>query len=300
MCFNIFGDSMDFKLQEFRIPLTVSRIANLHYFEFTKEYHTYNDSHNFYELLYVDRGSITVEGENYRGDLTDNQMIIHMPNEKHSLKCTDNVCPNVIIIGFECNSKELEVFSTAPTKLQQNHKKMLSEIMKEGMNVYAPPYDIPNTLEMKKRDSYPFASDQMLKINMEAFLIYLIREHKQSPLTQKNSQMTDSKISDIYNYINEHYTEKISLDDLCLLFGTNKTSLCSKFKNEYGITILNHINKLKISNAKILIRQQKYSMTEISEMLNFGSIHYFCRLFKTNTGISPKQYSNTVKAKLNL
>ena len=139
---------MEFKLQPFDTPLTVSRIANIHYFEFTTEYHTSTDQHSFCELLYVDRGQIQVEAENYNGILTDNQLIIHMPNERHLLKCADDTCSNVIIIGFECNNPVLYPFAVQPVQLNQSHKKMLSEIMKEGMNVYAPPYDIPNMLEM--------------------------------------------------------------------------------------------------------------------------------------------------------
>ena len=291
---------MDFKLQSFETPLVVTRIANIHYFEFTNEYHTFNDSHDFCELLYVDKGLINVESENYSGILSNNQMIIHRPNERHSLKCTDGICPNVIIIGFECMADELEYFSTKPLKLQQSHKKMLSEIMKEGMNVYAPPYDIPNTLEMKKRDIFPYASDQMLKINLETFLITLIREFNHNQSSLESVTVADGKKPDIYNYINEHYTEKITLDDICFLFGTNKTSLCNKFKNDYGVTILNYINKLKINDAKSLIREQRLSITEISELLGFSSIHYFCRLFKKHTGLSPTEYTKTIKSRLNL
>jgi len=290
----------NFTLQNFCTPLCVSRLANIHYFEFTKEYQTFDDSHNFCELLYVDKGSIIVESENYSGILTDNQMIIHRANEKHSLRCTDESCPNVIIIGFECDCKELDLCACTPIKLLQNHKKMLSDIMKEGMNVYAPPYDIPDTLEMKKRDAYPFASDQMLKINLEAFLITLIREKIQSTALSTSSMIPDGKISDICNYINEHFTEKISLDDICFLFGTNKTTLCHKFKEDYGITISGYINKLKIRAAKSLIREEDLSVTEISERLGFSSIHYFCRLFKKHTSLSPTEYSKTIRAKLNL
>lgn len=291
---------MDFKLQNLDLPLTVSRIANIHYFEFTKEYHTYNDSHNFCELLYVDRGIIQVESENYSGTLSDNQIIIHTPNEVHSLKCSDSVSPNVIIVGFECNSEELHKFATSPFKLQIKHKKMLSEIMKEGMNVFSPPYDVPFTVEMRKNRNAPYASEQMLKINLEALLITLIRDFSQNNVQIEGDIGSDGKITNVCEYINQHYTEKIVLDDLCFLFGLNKTSLCKKFKSEYGTTILDYITKLKVNEAKIYIREHEFSVTEISEKLGFNSIHYFCRLFKKHTGLSPKEYSKTIKSKLNL
>lgn len=290
---------MKYKLKKFDTALDVSGIANIHYFEFTELYHTVDDYHNFCELLYVDRGSITVHAENYSGILSDNQMIIHRPDEVHSLACSDGIAPNVIIIGFKCLSDELEPFSQNPITLSAEHKKMLSEIMQEGMNVYAPPYDLPNIPEMKKRSEYIYGADQMLKLRLEMFLISLIRDFKNKP-SHKDEISSAGRVSDIHQYITEHYTEKILLDNICFLFGTNKTSLCRDFKNEYGVTILNYINELKIKEAKSLLRKNKLSVTEISETLGFNSIHYFCRLFKKSTGLSPKEYTKTIRSKLNL
>lgn len=285
---------MEFKLQELITPVTVSRIANVHYFEFTSEYQTIDDSHNFCELLYVDKGSICVYSDHYSGILSNNQLIIHKANETHSLKCNENIFPHVIIIGFECDTKELDIFSKHPVTLQPMHRKMLADIMKEGMNVFAPPYDIPNTLEMKKRNTYPFASEQMLKLNLESFLITIVRDYEQLKQTSSGDFPGNQMLSDICNYVAEHYTEKILLDNICFLFGTNKTTLCQSFKSEYGLTLLEYVDQLKIKEAKKLLHSQKLSVTEISEKLGFSSIHYFCRHFKKHTGMSPSEYVNNV------
>lgn len=271
--------------------MTVSRIANVHYFEFTSEYQTTDDAHNFRELLYVDKGSICVYSDSYSGILSNNQIIIHKANEVHSLRCNENIFPHVIIIGFECDAPELDLFSRCPMTLPPIHRKMLADIMKEGMNVFAPPYDIPNTLEMKKRISYPFASEQMLKLNLESFLITIVRDYEQLKSTSSGDFSGNQLLSDICNYVAEHYTEKILLDNICFLFGTNKTTLCQRFKAEYGLTLLEYIDQLKIKEAKKLLQAQKPSVTEISEKLGFSSIHYFCRHFKKNTGMSPSEYA---------
>ncbi len=281
---------MEFKLQDFVTPMVVSRIANVHYFEFTTQYQSVDDSHDFCELLYVDKGSICVYADNYSGILSDGQLIIHRAGETHSLQCNENIFPHVIIIGFECAAKELELFSQAPVTLPPMHRRMLADVLKEGMNLFAPPYDIPNTLEMKKRAEYPFASDQMLKLNLELFLITLVRDHAQLTSSPGEESMDDARLADICKYITEHYTEKILLDNICFLFGTNKTSLCQRFRLEYGTTILNYIDQLKVKDAKKLLREQKLSVTEISDRLGFSSIHYFCRHFKKHTGMSPKEY----------
>ena len=188
---------MQFKLKEFNTPITVSQIANIHYFEFTNQYHTNDDAHNFCELVYVDKGEVSVKSSNYCGKLLNNQLIIHRPNEIHSLKCTDDTAPNIIIIGFECTSDELIVFSKQPVTLITEHQKMLAEIMKEGMSVYAPPYDLPNTTDMKKRDSYPFGADQMIKLKLEILLITLIRYFSYPQLTSKSEAYADTELLNV-------------------------------------------------------------------------------------------------------
>ena len=95
---------MDFRLQGFELPMIVTRIANIHYFEFTKEYHTTENNHNFCELLFVDNGKIEVTSESFKGILSVNELIIHKPNEKHSL-----------IIGFECDCPSLFEFQNPPS-----------------------------------------------------------------------------------------------------------------------------------------------------------------------------------------
>lgn len=291
---------MEFKLKRFEKVIEVSRIANIHYFEFTNQYHTSKDNHAFNELIYVDNGSIIVDAENYSGKLIKNQMIIHKPYESHSLTCIDDNAPNVIIIGFECKSEELNVFSRTPVTLSQELQNILTEIIKEGRTVFLPPYDLPNLRDMKKRRDYTFGADQMIKLQLEMFLIRLIRDSKVNTGNNVTTAADGSKIFGVFDYINENFRENITLNELCFLFRTNKTTLCSEFKKTYGDTIIDYINRKKIKEAKILLREGKYNFTEIASMLGFNSIHYFSRLFKKYEHQSPASYINTIKAKLNL
>jgi len=291
---------MDFNLQSFNVQMTVSKIAYIHYFEFTNHYHTNTDAHNFCELLYVDKGTLSVHADNFSGELRVNQMIIHRPNETHSLTTSDSVAPNVIIIGFECENQELVKFSNHPTTLSSDQIKTLSKILQEGMNVFEPPYDIPNTRHMQKRSSFPFGADQLLKIGLESFLISLVRDTRKPENNSHFQTKTPNGVYAIYQYISENYNAKITLDNLCFLFAVNKTSLCRNFKQEFGITVLEYINSLKIREAKSLLRSGDYSYTEISEKLGFSSIHYFSRMFKKHTSLSPSEYVKSVKSRLTL
>lgn len=291
---------MFFTLQPSMIQMDVSRIAYLHYFEFTNDFHSAQDCHNFCELLYVDQGSLSIFSENYTGPLTENQLIIHRPNELHSLATSDTIAPNVIIIGFECSCEQLIPFSRQPIDLSSDQTRALARIMQEGMSIYEPPYDVPNTGYMPKRADYPFGADQLIKIGMEAFLISLVRGNQVRTDTPSNNIIPAGSIQAVHQYITENFRTRITLSNLCFLFGMNKTTLCRSFKAEYGTTILDYINSLKIREAKAFLRQGKMSITEISDLLGFSSVHYFCRLFKLHTHLSPTEYSKTIRSKLNI
>ncbi|MBQ3573859.1 MAG: helix-turn-helix transcriptional regulator [Clostridia bacterium] len=288
---------MEFKLKEFENAISVTKMANIHYFEFIKEYHTFKDKHPFRELVYVDSGAIRVDAEGYSGTLCSKQLIIHKSNEIHSLSCFENDAPNVIIIGFECESERLDEFSQNAYTLSNELIRILTEVIKEGRSVFLPPYDIPNLRDMKKRGDFPFGADQMLRLKFEMFLIELIRSVEPVQSEQRVVH-TDSKIEEIFTYVNNNYKEKITLDDLCFLFGTNKTTICKSFKEAYGDTVINYINKMRIKNAKKLMRQGELNLTQLSSRVGFSSIHYFSKLFKSYENMSPSEYLNTIKSRL--
>ncbi len=280
---------MNCKLQTFDKPLDISRLAFIHYFEFNGRYQTERASHGFCELLYVDSGRITVDAESYRGDLSVGQLLIHKPNEMHSILNPDAVASNVITIGFECFCDALSPFSEKPTTLSAEYSRSIARIMTEAMNVYEPPYDVPNTLFMNKRDSYPFGAEQLVKNNLESFLIQLVRDCMNQNDSDNQSVLRGAQA--VYQYLSENYTANISLDNLCFLFCTNKTSLCNDFKREYGMTINEFVNSLRLDEAKALLQAQKLTVTEISEKVGFSSVHYFSRFFKKYTSMTPREYA---------
>jgi len=288
---------MDFKLKKFKKSVNVTKIANIHYFEFAGKYETFKDSHEFRELVYVDTGRIMVESENYKGELEAGYFIIHKAGEVHSLSCVEGVAPNVIIIGFECLTSELDDFSCGPNLMSEICQRLLADVVKEGRTVFLPPYDQPNLTDMKKRKNYPFGADQMIKLKIETLLIEIVR-NKNVIDGSKNKGKEMSKFDEICSYIDENYRENITLGELCFLCGTNKTTLCSEFKKKYGHTVVQYINTLRIKEAKRHLREGKINLTQIAELTGFSSVHYFSRIFRQYEKMSPSEYTKTIKSKL--
>lgn len=281
--------SMEYVLNSLCESVKVEKVANVHFFEFPKDFYTNPEKHPFYEIIFVSSGALDINAEGYTGRIYKNQMMIHRPNETHSLTCDAAASPTVIIIGFTCSYSGLDVFSHAPITLTYPEIKKLAEIVKEGRNLFMPPYGVP-LLEMKKKKNPPFASEQMLKILIEYFLISATRRVAFS--SETDSVKDEQKISagEIAAYLKENFTEKITIDELAFLFRTNRSTLCKEFKNFTGKSVVEFLNDVKITEAKKRIRNTDKTFTEISEELNFDSVHYFTRLFKSSTGMTPKEY----------
>ena len=291
---------MEFVLKHFEEAIVINRLANIHYFEFTTNYHTKADSHDFCELLYVDSGTIEIISEHYSGGLNQNQMIIHGANQKHSLSCKSDVAPNVIIIGFECLNPEIEKLTYMPLDVPADLQKLLADIIKEARSVYLPPYDIPNLKDMKKRATFDFGADQLIRDSLQIFLIRCLRNLKFiTPKHTEGIQAENSQIYEVKAYLERNYTLHVSVNELCFLFRTNKTTLSNAFKKHFGKTIIDYVNELRVEHTKRLLREN-VSLTEIASKMEISSVHYLTNIFKKYVGLSPREYTHSIKAKLDV
>ena len=268
--------------------LSVTGIVNLHFFEFDRGFSTDDEEHPFYELVFVNSGSLLVTSEDYSGTLKKNELIIHRQNTAHSLRCPPEISPSVIIIGFECDSTLIDSFSYSPIELDATAIRRLAEIVKEGRGVFKPPYNIP-VYDMKKKKHQQLGAEQMLRILLEYFLIRLIRGQATIELAEEAGERT-LIVQEIIDYVSDNYREKFTIDELAFIFRTNRATLCKQFKAATGKTLVEFINNKKLEVAKDRILNTSDTFTAISEYLNFESIHYFTRFFKKLTGVSPREF----------
>lgn len=98
-------------------------------------------------------------------------------------------------------------------------------------------------------------------------------------------------------YMRAHFSEPISIDDICSAIHTSKYYFCRTFKASTGLTVMTYILKLRVVMASHMIERGGYSMTHISEACGFSSPAYFSRVFKEETGLSPLRYKQAVLQK---
>ncbi len=98
------------------------------------------------------------------------------------------------------------------------------------------------------------------------------------------------KMAQVRQYLNEHYTEKFSLDALSEEFFISKFHLSREFRALYGITLNQYVIARRITLAKKLLRFSDYTLEEIAESCGFYDASYLNRQFKKSEGIRASDF----------
>ncbi|MDT3428697.1 two-component system response regulator YesN [Paenibacillus forsythiae] len=105
------------------------------------------------------------------------------------------------------------------------------------------------------------------------------------------SDLDDARrMNDIVAYLEEHYTEELSLDKLANRFFLSREHICRRFKQEQGINLSNYVIQLRIEQARRWLSQTEERMYSIAVNLGYQNEKYFSKLFKKEVGMTPARY----------
>jgi len=93
----------------------------------------------------------------------------------------------------------------------------------------------------------------------------------------------------IIRYLENHYAENVTLDELAAILDRSKSHLCITFKKDTRSTIVDCLNLIRIRRAAELITYSDYSLAQVSTMCGFSSVSHFNRVFLKYAGITPGQ-----------
>lgn len=107
---------------------------------------------------------------------------------------------------------------------------------------------------------------------------------------------TSNVVIQIKEFIDNNYTEQISLSYLAEKFNISMSYLSTLFKKNYHISPNEYIIKLRMARAKILLSSNdEISIRQISELIGYSDPYYFSRLFKMSVGVTPSSYHSMSK-----
>lgn len=138
--------------------------------------------------------------------------------------------------------------------------------------------------------------DIFADLSLKELLIRLLQsQHLYQVAESSSTQANKSRQHQILNFINHHLTEQIIIDDLSKKAHMCRNDFFKWFKQQFGITPLDYINRERIKLAKRLLNDTNKSITAISYECGFSDVNYFVRLFKSKESITPGKYRECIE-----
>jgi AraC-like DNA-binding protein len=217
---------------------------------------------------------------------TQQQLSETATHEAKTVTCQAGFCDTAVpvrmggqLIGFLTTG---QVFSKKPTEAQFNRTNRLLAgwgIELDEKEVRRAYFSTP-VMSAKKHES-------IVKL-LSIFAEHLSMASNQIVMREQNTELP--VITRAKQFINEHQTEDLSLDQVARSVNTSKFYFCKVFKKATGINFTDYLSRVRTERAKNLLLNPNLRVSEIAYEVGFQSLTHFNRVFKRILGRSPTDY----------
>lgn len=253
--------------------------------------------HNeYFDVIYVDIGKINVDFENEHYTITSGDILVVCPNEKIRIKFVDK---EISILRIQFYPEILNI-GTKKSRLFDN----LYEYSKNKCRLFKlaeEDTDFLNSFVAIYKEKYKYEPHS--EIIMRAHIINIIGWilNKQHSIfidyEQKNDTKTSIKLKEIINYIDTHYTEKLSLKDIANKYYISYSHLSRIFKEVTHTNFYSYVNGKRLTKAHFLLSTTNLSINEIASILGFCSSSRFIEKFTARFDLTPQEFRNRFRTK---
>ncbi len=284
----------------------IDKIYSIHYFEYRNDFKFEGESHDFWELVYVDKGEARITGGQTSTILKKGEIAFHQPGEFHNVKTVGHIAPNLIVISFDCTDQAMEYFREKICILDSAERDLLANIIIEARHCFDCRLDDPYLQNMPVKETEQIGAEQLILLYLMQFLIHLMRrgtkeisdkKHIPTPpvITIKNKE-DEAMLSQITSYMTAHIDTNMTIEKICRDNLISRSRLQRLIKENYDCGVIEYFSFLKTEAAKALIRTNQMNVTQVAIRLGYTSINHFSHQFKKITGMSPTEYSSSIKA----
>lgn len=121
-------------------------------------------------------------------------------------------------------------------------------------------------------------------------LLTLLMNESWNPEERTSASPKRQSLMAVKEYLDTHYTQRITLDQLSRDFYISKYYLIHIFKEQFGMSVTTYLQSVRITHAKQLLRFTDKSVEEVGLSCGIGELNYFSRVFKEIEGVSPSVY----------
>lgn len=296
---------MQYKIHKLDPEVTVTDLVNVSYYTLSKDFLWSGESHEPWEMVYVDKGEMVITAGTDTYLLKSGEAAFHCPHEFHNLRTSGQKAANVIVVAFMCDSPMMRSFERKILSLNAQEKACLASIVKEAESTFrhfdnTASFNAAPCVDLVPRDNIPFGAQQIIKNLIEYFLILIYRHsdgiHFDARAVPINQLHHHAQIAvKIQEYLAEHYAERITLELLAASQNISISQLKRIFKEHTGDSVITYLTALRIKEAKRLVQESSLNFSQIAVAVGYDNIYYFSSVFKKHTGMTLTEYSKSLR-----
>ena len=132
--------------------------------------------------------------------------------------------------------------------------------------------------------------EEICRSLLDVILVRLERQRDLSFSDESAGPRSSREFELVRRYIDNHFKENLTLDQLAQLAHLNKYYLAHTFRAEFGTSPINYLISRRVEESRFLLRETDHTLSLIAQMLGFSSLSYFSQCFRRVEGISPMEY----------
>ena len=256
------------------IGFTISSFHTAYEYQWDEHYTFPGEQHNFWEIVYVISGEVEVAEDERVYKLKDRNIIFHAPMEFHKIRSLPGSSPHIMILTFSA-------------------KGLLPEQLKDGVfSISLDDHDsfyalVRNVINYTLNNNINSSNIKLSALDLSSFIITLT-----SSQTAK-SKFSHSKGAKEYHNIvvtmSDGIYDNLTLNEIATKCHVSISYIKLLFSQYSGISPKAYYSNMRF-NESVRLLYDGYSVTEVSEILNFSSPNYFSVFFKNQCGMPPAKY----------
>ena len=258
-----------------------AKLLNVASARYGGDWHSVPHTHNHMELFFIvgGKGQFLIDDQLYPVDA--NTLVMINPNVTHTEVSLNAQPLEYIVLG-------IEGIELANSKISNGQFSILNRF--ESAEISGCLRNILREMEQKST-----GYEDVCQAYMEILIIRLMRSTALAVPSEAQSVSVNRQCAAVKRYIDLHFKEALTLQQLAEEGHMNKFYLSHAFKREYGISPVNYMISKRIDESKYLLAETDLSMSQIAQLLGFSSLSYFSQVFHRTQGITPKEYRQNQK-----
>lgn len=253
-----------------------AKLLNVASSRYDGEWNSLPHTHDHLELFYIVGGKGQFLIRDQLHPVNANNLVIINPNVTHTEVSLNAQPLEYIVLG-------IEGITLAGSDTSDQQFNILDHY--ESVEISGCLRNILREMEQKNT-----GYEDVCQAYMEILVIRLMRSISLEVPSETQALSGNRQCAAIRRYIDLHFKEPLTLDQLSNEIHINKYYLAHTFKREYGISPINYMISRRIEESKYLLAETDLSLSQIAQMLGFSSQSYFSQVFHRTQGISPKEY----------